>query len=143
MRCHGEVIPVVRRGRRRARPVVAAALLAAAGVGACARSEDTSLTAAAQLTGGDPANGKAAIRYYGCGSCHTIPGVDGATAQVGPPLAGLAGRAYIAGVLPNTPDNLIRWIQNPPGVDEKTAMPNVGVTARDARDIAAYLYTLK
>src|SRR5918911_1170581 len=97
MRCHGEVIPVVRRGRRRARPLVAAALLAAAGVG---------------------------------------PGAA-------PPLAGLAGRAYIAGVLPNTPDNLIRWIQNPPGIDEKTAMPNVGVTARDARNIAAYLYTLK
>jgi cytochrome c1 len=62
---------------------------------------------------------------------------------VGPNLQGIASRAYIAGVLPNTPDNMVRWIQNPQAVDEKTAMPNVGVSSRDARDIAAYLYTLK
>ena len=46
-------------------------------------------------------------------------------------------------MLPNTPQNLIRWIQNPPAVDPLTAMPNVGVTQADARDIAAYLYTLR
>ena len=38
---------------------------------------------------------------------------------------------------------MIRWIMNPPGVDDKTAMPNLHVTATDARDIAAYLYTLQ
>jgi cytochrome c len=52
-------------------------------------------------------------------------------------------RSYVAGVLPNTPSNVIRWIQNPPGVDHLTAMPNLGVTDTDARDIASYLYTLK
>jgi cytochrome c1 len=55
----------------------------------------------------------------------------------------MAARTYIAGVVSNTPDNMIRWIQNPPGIDEKTAMPNLGVTEQDARDIASYLYTLK
>jgi hypothetical protein len=52
-------------------------------------------------------------------------------------------RVFIAGVLTNQPDNMIRWIENPPGIDAKTAMPNMGVTARDARDIASYLYTLR
>ena len=63
--------------------------------------------------------------------------------MVGPPLGTIAQRVFIAGVLPNEPDNMIRWIENPPGVDPKTAMPYMGVTPRDARDIAAYLYTLR
>ena len=93
--------------------------------------------------GGNAARGKELIRSYGCGSCHTIPRVPGAEASVGPSLQGIATHAYIAGVLPNQPENMIRWIMNPPGVDDKTAMPNLHVTATDARDIAAYLYTLQ
>ena len=93
--------------------------------------------------GGNAARGKELIRSYGCGSCHTIPRVTGAESTVGPSLQGEATRAYIAGVLPNQPENMIRWIMNPPGVDEKTAMPNLHVTATDARDIAAYIYTLQ
>ena len=93
--------------------------------------------------GGNAARGKELIRSYGCGSCHTIPRVTGAEASVGPSLQGIATHAYIAGVLPNQPENMIRWIMNPPGVDDKTAMPNLHVTATDARDIAAYLYTLQ
>ncbi len=98
---------------------------------------------AAQLTGGNAERGKAAIAAYGCGSCHTIPGVDGATATVGPPLAGIALRSYIAGVLPNTPAAMIRWLKDPPAVDSLTAMPALGLTDPTARDIAAYLYTLR
>ena len=63
--------------------------------------------------------------------------------KVGPPLAGLASRMYIASVLPNSPANLIRWIEEPTVVDPRTAMPDVGVTPSDARDIAAYLYLLR
>jgi cytochrome c2 len=96
-----------------------------------------------QLTNSDTERGRTAIRKYGCGSCHDIPGVSGAVGMVGPPLGRIAQRVYIAGVLPNEPDNMIKWIENPPGVDAKTAMPYMGVTARDARDIAAYLYTLR
>jgi len=95
------------------------------------------------ISNADAGRGRAAIRRYGCGSCHSIPGITGAGGLVGPPLGQIASRVYIAGVLPNEPENMIRWIQNPPAVDEKTAMPNMGVTARDARDIAAYLYTLR
>ena len=95
------------------------------------------------LTGGDAHRGSASIRKYGCGSCHTIPGVTGAQSLVGPNLSGLASRVYIAGVLTNSPEHLIAWIENPQLIDDKTAMPNMGVTARDARDIAAYLYSLR
>ena len=95
------------------------------------------------LAAANPDRGRVAIRRYGCGSCHDIPGVVGADGMVGPPLATIAKRVYIAGVLPNEPDNLVKWIENPQGVDPKTAMPNMGVTTRDARDIAAYLYTLR
>jgi hypothetical protein len=50
---------------------------------------------------------------------------------------------YIGGVLPNTPENMLRWLQNPPAMDPLTAMPNMGVTEADARDMAGYLYTLR
>ena len=95
------------------------------------------------LSNADSERGRAAIRKYGCGSCHNVPGVTGAAGMVGPPLDHIAQRVYIAGVLTNEPDNMIQWIENPPGVDPKTAMPYMAVTPRDARDIAAYLYTLR
>jgi cytochrome c len=98
---------------------------------------------AAMLTGGSPERGRSAVRAYGCGSCHTVPGVRGANATVGPNLSGIGHRAYIAGVLPNTPGNLVQWIRMPQNVDPKTAMPNLGVDAQDARDIASYLYSMK
>jgi cytochrome c1 len=95
------------------------------------------------MSGGDPERGKTAISRRGCPTCHTIPGVAGAHGLVGSPLAGVASRVYIGGVLPNTPANLVRWIENPPAVDPQTAMPNLGIGEREARDIAAYLYTLQ
>jgi putative membrane protein len=98
---------------------------------------------AGELTGGNPHRGAEAIRRYGCKSCHSIPGISGANALVGPPLSGIASRSYIAGVLVNKPDNMITWLRNPPAVDDKTGMPNMGVTEKDARDIAAYLYKLR
>jgi cytochrome c1 len=99
--------------------------------------------ATAMTGGGDPHRGKAAISAYGCGTCHTIPGVKGADALVAAPLTSMGQRAYIGGVMKNTPGNLIRWIQDPPAVDPMTAMPKLNVSEADARDIASYLYTLK
>ena len=98
---------------------------------------------AARLTGGDPGRGKVAIRQYGCSTCHTIPGVEGATGLVGPPLDRIGSRVYLAGQLENTPANMMRWIRDPQGIEPGTAMPNLRVTEQDGRDIAAYLYTLQ
>lgn len=95
------------------------------------------------ITGGDPARGRALVATYGCGFCHTVPGVRRAVGRVGPPLIGFASRVYIAGVLANEPRNLVRWLQDPPSVDPQTAMPDLGVSDTDARDLAAYLYTLR
>jgi cytochrome c2 len=94
------------------------------------------------LTGGNVDRGVSAIVHYGCGSCHTIKGITGARGLVGPPLTGIRERVYVAGMLPNTPENLERWIQDPLSVNPGTAMPKVGLKPREAADIAAYLYSL-
>lgn len=117
--------------------IVAGASLTAS---ACA---DSSVRQAEQLTGGHVSTGKAAIGKYGCGACHTIPGIDGATAVVGPPLSNIAVRQYLGGHLINTPDNMKQWIQHPQKIDPQNAMPEMGVTDEDARDITAFLYTLR
>jgi cytochrome c1 len=100
-------------------------------------------TPAVVVPGGSPDAGKEAILRHGCGSCHTIPGVKGADALVGPPLMKFGKRSYIAGELANTPENLMRWVQDPKGVEPGTDMPNLGVTADEARNIAAYLENLR
>lgn len=122
--------------------LLAAALAAAAALSAC-RDPRRAEREAAALTGGDPHRGRALARSYGCGSCHAIPGVPGATGTVGPPLAGIAMRTYLAGRLENTPENLVRWVQHPRAVDPHTAMPELGVGDADARDLAAFLETLR
>lgn len=94
------------------------------------------------LTGGEPERGRAHLQRYGCGTCHTIQGVPGADGLVGPPLTGVASRIYLAGVLVNTPRNMVRWIMDPRAVDPLTAMPPLGVSEGEARDIAAYLHAL-
>ncbi|MBQ0905052.1 cytochrome c family protein [Micromonospora sp. U21] len=91
---------------------------------------------------GRPDRGAELIAQYGCGSCHTIPGINRADGLVGPPLTRFGARSYIAGQLPNNADNLRRWIADPQAVEPGTAMPNLGISAIDAQDIAAYLYTL-
>jgi cytochrome c1 len=98
---------------------------------------------AAALTGGNPDKASQLITRYGCGGCHTIPGVRSAAGLVGPPLQKFAGRVYIGGVLPNRPDDLVRWIVNPRAVSPKTAMPRTGISEAEARHVAAYLLTLR
>lgn len=92
---------------------------------------------------GDPVRGRIALTQYACHACHMIPGVTGSEVYVGPPLAGLAKRPTIAGSIPNTPENLRAWIRGPQALDPATAMPDMGVPEQDARDMAAYLSTLK
>jgi cytochrome c1 len=123
----------------------AAAVAAGPAAPAAARSttQATSAThASPAMPAPDPRRGQHALAQYACHACHMIPGVTGSTVHVGPPLAGIASRTLIAGKLPNTPDNMVRWIRTPQLFDPRTAMPAMGVTERDARDIAAYLRKL-
>jgi cytochrome c len=112
------------------------ALVLAFLLSACGEAESPAL-------GGDPRNGKLLLRQFGCGSCHEIPGVAAARGKVGPPLGGVAGRVYLAGTLPNTPESMAAFIRAPQSADPKTAMPDMGVGEEHARDMVAYLYTLK
>ena len=94
----------------------------------------------------EPANverGKQLTVQYGCVTCHDIPGIKGAHGMVGPPLTKMALRQTIAGKFPNNVDTMAKWLENPQAMDPTNAMPNVGVTPKDARDIAAFLDTLK
>jgi mono/diheme cytochrome c family protein len=92
---------------------------------------------------GEAARGKRAIEQYACGTCHEIPGIVGASKPVGPPLGGMGRRGLIAGILPNTPGNMVRWLRETKAVSPESAMPQLGVTERDARDISAYLLALR
>jgi len=107
---------------------------------ACNREQKQS---AALATAGNVDRGKAAIERYGCNACHNIPGIPGPKGMVGPPLDHMASRSLIGGKLPNNPDTMIKWLQDPLKYDPQATMPNLGVTPADSRDISAYLYTLK
>jgi cytochrome c1 len=92
---------------------------------------------------GNAKHGRQLIEAYGCGACHIIPGVHAARGLVGPPLILFGGRTMIAGELPNTPENLELWIENPRAIEPQTAMPDLGLNGAQAADIAAYLYKLR
>ena len=126
--------------RRHTRFIASAALLLIAAA-ACNSGNET--FAARQVPGGHAKNGRNYMAAAGCGSCHIIPGVVNARGMVGPSLEHFAQRSFIAGEVPNTADNLVKWIVSPPSIEPRTAMPVLGVTPAEARDIAAYLYQLR
>ena len=97
----------------------------------------------APATTGDASAGRAALQAHDCGVCHRIPGVRGAVGLVGPPLEGFGNRIYITGRFANTEAMLTRWIIDPPALVAATAMPRVGVDEHDARNMAAYLLSLR
>jgi cytochrome c len=120
----------------------------------CARCARTALLLGALLaacsTGsrppppeGDAARGRVLLQQYGCGYCHSIPGVKGARGNVGPPLDDVGRRVYLAGSLPNTPHQMAQWIRFPQSYRPGTAMPDLHVGAEDARDMVAHLYRLR
>jgi cytochrome c1 len=106
---------------------------------ACGRGLATPVAALAP----DPERGREALHQFACSACHAVPGVTGSRVHVGPPLRGIGSRTLIAGTLPNTPENMVRWIQQTQQVKPGTAMPQLQVPPQDARDIAAYLATLR
>jgi cytochrome c2 len=110
------------------------------GLAGCEDDAPARMEAAA---GGDARLGRLAVQAHGCTACHTIPGISGPHGRTGPALDGFARRVYIAGIVPNRPDMLTRWLLDPPALAPRTAMPNVGLTAEEAGDIATFLYTLE
>jgi cytochrome c1 len=127
-------------GRLKAAVLLAAPVLAAGLVVGCAETPRGQRPAT--VTSGDADIGAGIIRDVGCGSCHRIPGIEGADGLVGPPLDSMARRTFIAGELANNEQNMVRWVMDPQSVEPGTAMPNLGLTEAQARDVAAYLASL-
>jgi cytochrome c2 len=126
-------------GARYRRAAHAGAVLALSIIAACDRPE---APAHLRIAGGDAERGRLLIQRYECGACHMIDGVRGANGIVGPPLTDFAQRVVLAGIVPNAPRTLVPWLMNPPAMAPDTAMPDLGINEPEARDIAAYLYTL-
>lgn len=131
------------RNGRRMRVIVTTVLLSMA-IALVASCSTAPSAPPATVTGGDRERGLAAIEQNGCASCHSIPGIQRADSSfVGPPLTKYGRRSYIAGVLANNEENLVRWIMNPKEINPRTAMPDLDIDEIQARDIAAYLYSLR
>ena len=107
-------------------------------VAGCNRAGGATATAS-----GDAGRGRHYIEGFGCGSCHVVPGVRRADGVIGPPLTAFGRRAFVAGEVPNTPENLEHWLENPQSIEPGTAMPNLGISGPVARDMAAYLLNLR
>jgi cytochrome c oxidase subunit II len=107
-----------------------------------------------------PQSGEAAAGYKlftgrgTCIGCHTMQGVQGATARVGPNLTHLMGRETFAGATFDiTPQNLNRWIHDPSAMkpmrpEQGTGMPNLTATGphltdAEINELVAFLTTLK
>lgn len=117
------------------------ALLICASVG-CSKQQEKGLAGDPAVIG-NPDQGQALIETLGCGSCHVIPGILNAHGQVGPPLTQMARRQYIAGMLRNKPENMVQWLRSPQRIVPGNAMPDLGISEHDGRQIAAYLATLQ
>jgi cytochrome c1 len=125
--------------------VLAVVVVSFAFVGCARPAPSTSTRDDKIVPGGDAARGAVILRTgaHGCAACHDVPGVRFPRGVAGPPLGGMADRAFIAGQLPNTPDVLVAFLQDPPSLVPRTGMPDVRMTLEDARDVAAYLYSLE
>ncbi|SEP47526.1 Cytochrome c2 [Rhodospirillales bacterium URHD0017] len=137
----------MREGVRRSLQTLAAIASVALAAGAVAvvvrtgtEQQRRDVDAVTALSASAPSAGRALIVASGCGACHVIPGIPRARGQVGPSLAGIAGRAIVGGSLPNTPDNLQAWIEDPRRLSPQTAMPALGLSSEQARQVTAWLY---
>ena len=111
---------------------------------ACAKRSETPAvsTAPPPASVGDAARGKELMNTFACSGCHVIPGLE-MGGNLGPSLEGWANKPMIVNKFPNTADNVIQWLQNPQSMDPQTTMPGVGANPIDARDMTAFLFTLK
>ena len=119
---------------------VALFLLMLLGLAACEQAE---APAQQRMIGTDPEAGRAVIAAVACGICHVIPGIRGANGIVGSSLAGFGQRQLIGGVAPNQPAVLAQWVRDAPSIAPNTGMPELPLTESQARDVAAYLFTLR
>ena len=98
---------------------------------------------AAQPTGAEAIAGGKLIQTIACGSCHTIRGTP-LKGTFGPDLTHFGSRRGIAAyTLPNTPQNLLAWLQDPQAIKPLSAMPTIPLPLREQQQLVAYLEELK
>jgi cytochrome c1 len=120
--------------------IAATSLIMLLGLAACDQPE---MSALPRVIGGDQEVGRAVIAAVACGICHVIPGIPGANGIVGPSLTGFGRRQLIGGVAPNQPALLVQWVKDAPSIAPNTGMPELPLTEAQARNVAAYLFTLR
>lgn len=75
-----------------------------------------------------------------CGSCHIIPGIKTAQGRVGPSLVKVGERAFLAGKIPNSSENFERFLVHPQQMSPGGAMPELGISPRQAQAIRRTLW---
>ena len=98
---------------------------------------------APRIESANPDRGRLLAVSKGCASCHNFPDVRWPRGGLGPPLAGFADQGLIAGRLPNQPGYLMRFIRDAPAFVPQGAMPATPMSDQDAKDVTAYLLTLR
>jgi cytochrome c oxidase subunit 2 len=124
-----------------AAPPPAADSLRTASAGATLRGQQAA-PADSSPAPADPlhAKGEQLFKAKGCIGCHSLQAKGAPTGLIGPNLANVGARRYIAaGWLKNTDENLEQWIRNPQALKKGVLMPNLGVTAEEAQALRAYL----
>ena len=111
-------------------------------MGALADQVPVRLTPAPNVQG-NPVAGRALFATKGCAGCHGVVGMASANGITGPNLSNVTLRPRLANeAIENNPETMVKWIMDPPAMKPGTAMPKLGVNEQEARDLAAFLYSL-
>ncbi len=87
--------------------------------------------------------GSELFRSMTCVNCHRVNGTE-AKSQDAPDLTHFASRRTFGSViLPNTPENLARWLKNPQAVKPAILMPDFKLTDAQVDGLTAYLESLQ
>lgn len=106
------------------------------------------LQPAAGYTSSEVRAGASLFTYYACASCHYLRGVNGTGTQpsvdYAPNLTHIGSRSLLAaGAVSNTPAHMEQWLLNPDTVKPGVHMPNFQLSEAQARDLSAYLESLR
>jgi cytochrome c2 len=103
-------------------------------------------TRADSLYDSDATEGKRIFEAKGCATCHRFTGAGTLAAGPLPPGVDLGRGVRYAPDLRHArarlqTGTLVKWIRTPEAIEPKTAMPNLGLTDREARAVAAFVLT--
>jgi cytochrome c oxidase subunit 2 len=87
--------------------------------------------------------GRSTFLGQSCINCHRVRGTP-AQGRYAPDLTHLMSRQTLAsGMIPNSPENLRRWVADPQPIKPGCLMPAFGLSDRQRDDLVSYLLTLR